>query len=75
MEDQKPDLPETARELTLQPGKKYSLCTCGQSGRLPYCDNSHKKYNEETGSHYRSFKIFPQDEGIFYVSSSNWKKD
>ena len=69
------ELPETALEVEVKAGKKYSFCTCGQSKVKPYCDNSHKAYNEQTGSHYRSFKVFPDVDGIINVSSSNWKKE
>ena len=68
------ELPETAIEINAEAGRKYSFCTCGQSKNLPYCDNSHKEYNEKTGSHYRSFKMFPEQSIKMNVSSSNWKK-
>ncbi len=24
---------------------KYSICSCGKSKVLPYCDNEHREYN------------------------------
>ena len=73
MED-KIELPDTAIEIEVEAGRKYSFCTCGQSKKIPICDNSHKEYSEKTGCHYRSFKVFPQQSGKMHVSSSNWKK-
>ncbi|MBS3102489.1 CDGSH iron-sulfur domain-containing protein [Candidatus Woesearchaeota archaeon] len=73
--DSKAELPETAVEINAEAGKKYSFCTCGQSKKLPYCDNSHKQYNIDTGSHYRSFKVFPKQSARMHVSSSNWEKE
>ena len=33
------DQPE---EVTLEQGKTYAWCACGQSKNQPYCDGSHK---------------------------------
>ena len=41
------DKPENAVKLKLKANKKYSLCTCGKSDTLPYCDNNHRIFNDE----------------------------
>ena len=45
------------KEVILEAGKQFSICTCGQSKNLPFCDSSHKKINEERGTSYHSLKI------------------
>ena len=53
-------------------GKEYSFCTCGHSKKIPYCDESHKKVNEEQGTSYKPFKIIPEQDSSIWISSSNW---
>lgn len=60
-----------ARILKLKAGEKCSLCTCGKSKNLPYCDNEHRKLNEEKGTSYKSLKIIPKSDAELEVSCSN----
>ena len=47
-------------EIKLKAGKKYSICSCGLSGSLPFCDNTHREFNSANGTEYKSVKIiFP----------------
>ena len=68
------DIPKGAYKINLKAGKKYKLCTCGTSQMLPYCDDSHRKLNEEKGTNYKSLKIFPKEDTTIYVTSKNWKE-
>ena len=36
-------------ELELPAGKGISLCRCGRSSRMPFCDSSHKQTEWESG--------------------------
>ena len=38
------------RKIKLYKGKKYSICSCGLSKILPFCDNEHRPYNEKNGT-------------------------
>ena len=60
------------KELSLKKGVTYKLCTCGLSKTLPFCDESHKEYNEVNSTHYKSLKITPEEDTIVRVSSKNW---
>lgn len=40
-------------EIELVEGEIYSLCSCGKSEKLPFCDGAHKDKAPE----YRSIKI------------------
>ena len=37
---------------------KYSICSCGLSKKIPYCDNAHREFNLENSTQYKSIKIF-----------------
>tara|TARA_B100002003_G_C13591295_1_gene305761 strand:+ start:169 stop:381 length:213 start_codon:yes stop_codon:yes gene_type:complete len=68
------DILKGAYKINLKAGKKYKLCTCGTSQMLPYCDDSHRKLNEEKGTNYKSLKIVPKEDITIDVSSKTWKK-
>ncbi|MEK6953357.1 MAG: CDGSH iron-sulfur domain-containing protein [Nanoarchaeota archaeon] len=72
MTEEKINISEGAIKVDLKTGRKYSFCTCGHSKKIPYCDESHKKINEEKGTSYKSFKIIPEQDCTLCISSSNW---
>ena len=60
--------------IKLNAGKKYSICSCGLSNSLPYCDNKHRKFNAKNGTEYKSIKITPSNDTTIIVNSSRWNK-
>ena len=54
--------------------KQYSICSCGLSKKLPYCDNTHRKVNKEKGTCYKSIKIKLNKDNILNIRCSNWDK-
>ena len=60
--------------IKLNAGKKYSICSCGLSNSLPYCDNKHREFNAENGTEYKSVKITPDNDTTIIVNSSRWNK-
>ena len=60
-------------EIKLKAGKKYSICTCGLSACLPFCDNSHREYNAANGMEYKSLKVRPEHDTVIDVISSRWE--
>ena len=61
------------RKIQLHKGKKYSICSCGLSKNLPFCDNEHREFNEKNVMNYKSVKIIPQETVEIELDSSNWK--
>jgi len=61
-------------KIILKAGKKYSICSCGLSNSLPFCDNSHRKFNAENSTEFKSVKITPDNDTVIQVTSSRWKK-
>ena len=61
-------------EIKLNAGKKYSICSCGISNSLPFCDNKHREFNAENGTEYKSVKITPDNDTTIVVNSSKWNK-
>ena len=60
-------------DIKLKAGKKYSICSCGLSGSLPFCDNTHREFNAANNVEYKSVKITPKKDTIIKVTSSRWE--
>jgi len=67
------------KKITLKAGNKYSLCTCGTSKAIPFCDNSHRALNEKelskSSCNFRSLKITPEKDVTIEVSSKTWESE
>ena len=59
-------------EIKLKAGKKYSICSCGLSKGLPFCDNTHREFNAANNMEYKSVKITPEKDTLIKVVSSRW---
>ena len=57
-------------EIKLKAGKKYSICSCGFSNVLPFCDNTHREHNSTHETDYKSVKITPEKDTLIRVTSS-----
>ena len=68
-------IPEAARKVVLKAGQKCSICTCGHSKTLPFCDETHRIVNEEKGTSYKSLKIWLQEDITLELFSKNWKSE
>ena len=60
-------------DIKLKAGKKYSICSCGLSCSLPFCDNTHREFNAANNMEYKSVKITPQADTKIEVISSRWE--
>ena len=61
--------------ISLKKGIKYSICTCGISKRLPFCDGRHKILNEQYDTNYKSVKITAHDDINLSFDCANWKNE
>ena len=62
-------------EIKLKSCKRYSICSCGQSQTLPYCDNAHREFNTINNTEYKSVKITPDRDVVIQVTSNRWMLD
>jgi len=61
-------------KIKIHKGKKYSICSCGLSKQLPFCDNEHREYNALNGTDYKSIKLITEETTIINLKSSKWTK-
>jgi len=59
-------------EIKIKAGKQYSICSCGLSNSLPFCDNAHRDFNTSNNANYKSIKVIPDKDVTIQVTSSNW---
>ena len=60
-------------DIKLKAGKEYSICSCGLSGSLPFCDNTHREFNAINAIEYKSLKITSEKDTIIKLTSSRWR--
>ena len=61
-------------EIKLKTGKKYSICSCGFSKVLPFCDNAHREHNSVNKTEYKSVKITSEKDTLIELTSSRWRE-
>ena len=66
------ELPESTKKITIKKGKRYSICTCGASDVMPFCDGKHRVLNEQGVCNYKSIKIISEKDTTVQVYSSAW---
>ena len=60
------------KKIFIKKDESISICSCGQSKNIPYCDNSHKDFNEKNKTSYKSVKIISHNDNEVEIFSSNW---
>ena len=60
-------------EIKLRAGKRYKICSCGLSQKLPFCDNAHREFNTANNTEYKSLKITPDSDTMIEVTSKCWE--
>ena len=60
-------------EIKLIADKKYSICSCGLSGVLPFCYNTHRTFYAANSIEYKSVKIISEKDTDIEITSSRWE--
>ena len=60
-------------KILLKKNIRKSICSCGLSNKIPYCDNAHRAFNEKSNCTYKSIKITSDKDVDIVVKSSKWK--
>ena len=58
--------------IFLKKDVRKSICSCGMSNVMPYCDNAHRLFNENNNCSYKSIKLISNKDVSVSVSCSNW---
>ena len=59
-------------QIKLKAKTKYSICSCGLSKTLPFCDNAHRQFNRLNDTNYKSVKITLDQDSVIEVTSGKW---
>tara|TARA_Y100001970_G_scaffold164900_1_gene201494 strand:- start:135 stop:332 length:198 start_codon:yes stop_codon:yes gene_type:complete len=62
-------------KIKILPKKKYSICSCGLSKIIPFCDNAHRVHNCKYNTNYKSVKIISEKKIDLDISSSTWENN
>ena len=61
--------------IKIKKNVKYSICSCGYSKKIPYCDNQHRIYNQKNNINYKSVKIYATKDTEIELTCSNWDEE
>jgi CDGSH-type Zn-finger protein len=65
-------IPENSLTVKIKSNAKCSICTCGKSKSMPYCDNEHRQYNKKNSSNYKSLKVWSKEDCEITIFSNMW---
>ena len=60
-------------KILLKKNIRKSICSCGLSNKMPYCDNAHRAFNEKNNCTYKSIKVTSDKDVKIILKSSKWK--
>ena len=63
---------EKTKKIQLKADKSYSICSCGKSKVMPYCDGTHRDWNEKNSCDYKSIKIIADKDVELSLDSAMW---
>ena len=52
----------------------YSICTCGLSKKIPFCDNTHRQIKNISDIEFKSVKISCSKDNILSLKCKTWDK-
>ncbi|KAJ2946787.1 hypothetical protein O0L34_g12850 [Tuta absoluta] len=62
-------------QVTLEAGKLYSWCPCGQSKNKPFCDGTHKEINLKSEHKFKPVKIKVDRTGQYWLCNCRKTKN
>ena len=62
-------------KISVKKNKKYSLCTCGFSKKIPMCDNMHRKINLKNKNKFKSIKLYSSKDVDLEMTCKTWFKE
>ena len=60
--------------IKLKKNVKYSICSCGLSKKLPYCDNEHRKINNINNAKFNSIKVYSKKDVEVELVCKKWNE-